>query len=242
MQQARAGARPLWLAAGAVVLAFTVLACTVTVLSWLGRQSETQHQEYRRPARLQIDVTGTEVVLQAYESGAVEVERHLTWASGKPAPRERWEGDTLRLSIDCPPALNLPGCSAVYRVWLPADLPVTVRTVSGAVRLANLRGPVSVETDSGDVRGEGLGGGQVSARAGSGDVRLGFSGVPSRVAARTSSGDIALTLPRHAYNVRADSVEGMETVAVGQDPSSPATIEARTDTADITIGDSTYAP
>lgn len=235
-------ARSLWLAVGGVVLVFTVLACMVSLLSWLGRQSETQRLEYRRPALLEIDVQSTEVVLQAYESGGVSVERHLTWASAKPAAHEQWRGDTLRLSMDCPAGPQLPGCSTAYHVWVPADLPVSVRTSTGAVRLADLRGRITVDTASGDVRGSGLGAGDVSATGGTGDVALAFSAVPGRVAVRTSSGDITVTVPRgRAYNVRAEAAEGVATVAVGQDPGAPATIEARTETADITVGDPSYA-
>ncbi|MEV4016585.1 DUF4097 family beta strand repeat-containing protein [Nonomuraea angiospora] len=234
--------RPLWLAVGGVVLAVTLLACMVTLLSWVGRQSETQRQDYRRPARLEVDVAGTEVVLQAFDADRVEVERWLTWATGKPAPRETWQGDTLRLSLDCPPTPNLPGCSAAYRIWVPADLPVSVRTVSGAVRLESLRGQVTVDTDSGDVRGSGLGAGDFTAGAGSGDVRLAFTGVPKRVAARTSSGDITVIVPReHGYNVRARATDGQESIGVRRDPAASATIEASTDVADITIGDTSYA-
>src|SRR5690606_41693506 len=81
-----------------------------------------------------------------------------------------------------------------------------------------------------------------SAVGGTGDVALAFSAVPGRVAVRTSSGDITVTVPRgRAYNVRAEAAEGVATVAVGQDPGAPATIEARTETADITVGDPSYA-
>ncbi|MEU1882724.1 DUF4097 family beta strand repeat-containing protein [Streptosporangium sp. NPDC020072] len=239
----RRGSRPLWLAVGGTVFAFTVLACVVTLLSWLGRQSETQRQEYRRPARLQIDVADTQVVLHASYSGTVEVERWLAWSSGKPVADEVWQGDTLRLSLDCPSTPHLPGCSTAYHIWVPADLSLAVTTSSGEVRLENLSGMIRVDTDSGNVEGIGLGAADVTVTGGSGDLRLGFTGVPRHVVARMSYGDVTIGLPRgRAYNVRATAVEGNRNIGVRQDPGAPTTIEASTAYADVTVRNASDVP
>ncbi|WP_283134233.1 DUF4097 family beta strand repeat-containing protein [Rhizohabitans arisaemae] len=235
--------RRLWAVAGGVVLGFTVTACVVTLLSWMWRQSEIQRHEYRRPAQLRIEVKDTEVTVLASGRDTVTVERRLTWAVGKPVAEEAWQGDTLRLSLDCPPEPQLPGCAATYRIWVPSGLPIIAHTSSGPVRLVNLNGPVRVRTESGDVSADRLG--PVSADVGtdSGDVLLEFAGLPHDVTARSTTGDVVIAVPpEQGYDVRAVAAGELRSVDVRVDPTAPTRIEATSEHGGVSIGNTFDAP
>jgi len=78
---------------------------------------------------------------------------------------------------------------ADFRLRLPAGTGATLRNEVGRVVATNVNGPLSARTGSGDVRLEG-GEGEATARSGSGDVLV--KGRTGRAEARTGSGEIVL--------------------------------------------------
>src|SRR5215210_2348385 len=82
---------------------------------------------------------------------ALQVSHTDRFSFGHPAEAERVvQGGTLRLRSRCPAAL-LGSCSSAYRLRIPDNVPVTVRTTSGSVASTGYRGSARVDTSSGSV-------------------------------------------------------------------------------------------
>ena len=105
--------------------------------------------------------------------GAVGDQRRRTdrFAFGHPAEAQRVvRGGTLRLRSRCPAAL-IGSCSSSYRLRVPDNVPVTVRTTSGDVASSGFRGSARVDTTTGDVNFNSWLGFNLQIRADAGDVR-----------------------------------------------------------------------
>lgn len=127
-----------------------------------------------------------------------------------------WDKDEIRAdSSDAdPPALHVKGSDVSIgssgafsdgdlKVWVPAKAEVSVRTLSGDVRVEGVAGAVRAKCVSGGVRVLGAAG-KVSAKSVSGDVRV--EGAPRDVEARSVSGDVEVT--NATGRVSAGSVSG----------------------------------
>jgi len=80
---------------------------------------------------------------------AIEVRRTDEFAFGRRAESTRdASGGELRIASRCPRSAVLHVCSARYRVTVPDNVRVTVRTTSGDVRFNGYRGSASIEPPS----------------------------------------------------------------------------------------------
>jgi DUF4097 and DUF4098 domain-containing protein YvlB len=104
-------------------------------------------------------------------------------------------------------------CSASYRVRVPDNIPVTVRTSSGNVRFSAYRGSASINTTTGDISVGGYCGFLLQARAESGNVRASTSCSPERLVLRSRSGDVHAIVPAGRYRIDADTATGSRRVA-----------------------------
>jgi DUF4097 and DUF4098 domain-containing protein YvlB len=120
-------------------------------------------------------------------------------------------GGVLRLRSRCP-ATVLSSCSASYRVTVPDNIPVTVRTSSGDVRFNAYRGSAEIATTTGDIDVGGYCGFLLQARAESGDVQASASCAPERLVLRSRSGDVRAVVPAGRYRVDADTDGGTRRV------------------------------
>jgi len=85
------------------------------------------------------------------DAPVVDVRRTDRFAFAHPARAgRRVERGTLTLRSRCP-ATVLGSCAAAYRLTVPNNVPVTIRTDSGDVRLDGFRGSARIETLTGDV-------------------------------------------------------------------------------------------
>ena len=121
-------------------------------------------------------------------------------------------GGELRLHSRCPNAVPR-ACSVSYRVVVPDNVPVTVRTTGGAVTFRGYRGSARVTTRSGDVDVAGFCGFSLEARAESGDITAGAACAPQQLAARSNQGSVHVSVPPGRYQVEAESASGSETVS-----------------------------
>ncbi|MEN6561537.1 MAG: DUF4097 family beta strand repeat-containing protein [Acidobacteriota bacterium] len=147
-------------------------------------------------ALVTIEVTG--------EAEAVRVETQYPKRQGG-----FWGGDSPNVSVD-------------YKVWVPEQAGVELRSISGDVEVAPLGGPAKIKSVSGDVRLGGAAGADVDLVSGnlilkdvagdayinavSGDIDA--SAIKGSVEARTVSGDIKLLDVSGAQTVKAGSTSG----------------------------------
>ena len=84
--------------------------------------------------------------------------------------------------------------NVTYRVRVPADIAVVLKTENGGVRLDNLAGPVTASTTNGGINGQSLSG-PVEADTTNGGVQLDFAAVRGDVKISTTNGGVRLQLP-----------------------------------------------
>ena len=147
-------------------------------------------------------------------------------------------------------------CSFDFHAVVPGGKRALISTGSGNVTLADLSGPVSAGTGSGDVSGNavsganvafktgsgnisiaGLAGAKVTASSGSGDITLTFTEVPAHVRVSTGSGNVSLVLPpgNTLYQVNAAADSGGRVVTVPTSTASRHVITVSTGSGNISI-------
>jgi DUF4097 and DUF4098 domain-containing protein YvlB len=186
--------------------------------------------------RVEIDVpSGGAEVLDAPGS-TVEVRRTDSFAFDRRAHERRAvSGGVLKISSRCP-RMAVGGCSSSYRVAVPENVPVVVRSGDGSVRLSAFRGSADVQTGSGDVTVDGFCGFALSIKTGAGDVRATATCSPQSLNLRSSSGDLEATVPAGGYRVEADSNTGhTEVTGVQRNAAAPYDVQALSDSGDVTV-------
>jgi putative adhesin len=165
-------------------------------------------------SRVNLDLGGASAVVVGGGSGrAVQVRRTDHFSFGRHADTGRAVSDgELRLRSRCPVTV-FASCSASYRVRVPDNIPVTVRTSSGNVRFSAYRGSASIDTTTGDISVGGYCGFLLQARAESGNVRASTSCSPERLVLRSRSGDVHAIVPAGRYRIDADTATGSRRVA-----------------------------
>lgn len=113
---------------------------------------------------------------------------------------------------------------------------VSMKSGSGDISAEDLLGGATLVTGSGDIAAHGLGGGKaVRVQTGSGDVTVELAEAAS-VTARAGSGDIDLTVPDGAYQVKAHNGSGdSELLGLVDDPKAKNIIEVQTGSGDATV-------
>ena len=145
-------------------------------------------------------------------------------------------GGTLRLRSRCPAAL-VGSCSSAYRLRVPDNVPVTVRTTSGDVVSTGYRGSARIDTTSGDVSFNGWCGFNLQIRADSGDVRAVAACAPERLQLRSRQGSVDALVPAGRYRVDAESDEGKRAVrGVDVADDAPFQIQALSTSGDVSVG------
>jgi hypothetical protein len=167
---------------------------------------------------------------------AVEVRRTDRFAFGRRALADRRaDGGRLAIRSHCPNTV-LAVCSASYRLTVPDNVGVTVRTTSGDVRFTGYRGSAQVDTDTGDIAVNGFCGFALRARAQSGDVTAGASCALERLELRSRTGDVRATVPPGRYQVDADTDVGRRSVrGLTATEDAPFQIQALSSAGDVTV-------
>ena len=128
-------------------------------------------------------------------------------------------------------------CSARYRLTVPDNVRVTIRTTSGDVRFSGYRGSAQVDTGTGDISVAGFCGFALRARAQAGRRRrAGASCALERLELRSRTGDVRAVVPAGRYQVDADSDDGSRSVrgvTVAED--APFQIQALSSAGDVAV-------
>ena len=173
-----------WLLVATCVLLLVAVATALTI-AWLASR-ETRTTSYRvlgDLAGIRLDLGDADVEIDGGAS-AVEVRRVDRFAFGEPSVERRTkEGGRFSIVSRCPDQV-LGDCRTVYRLTVPDNVPIEIKTSSGSVRLSGVRATVQVSTESGAISATAFCGFSLRASSGSGDVsaRRRMLGRPARAA------------------------------------------------------------
>jgi hypothetical protein len=201
-------ASPWWWLVGASALLLAGVAVVMAV--WWAASRQTRTATYRvigTLTALELDVGDAAVEITG-GAGAVEVRRTEEFAFGRP-PGERRAVDAgrLRISSRCPDSV-IGTCRTGYRIAVPDNVRLDVRTSAGRVHVAALNGSARITTGAGAIAVDAFCGFLLSATSSTGDVRASADCSPDRVQLRSGSGDVHAVVPPGRYRVDADSDAG----------------------------------
>jgi len=196
--------------------ALIVLAVVVGIAAWWTVSSEARVTSYAVRGQLEaiaLDLGDADAeIVGGRDQPVVEVRRTDRSAFGQRAVSRRGVSDgVLTLRSRCPSAI-VGTCSATYRLTVPNNVPISVRTGSGDVRIAGFRGSARIETRTGDIVASGFCGFRLQARADRGDVSAAAACAPERLELRSRTGDVQATVPPGRYRIDADSDTGGRTL------------------------------
>jgi len=130
----------------------------------------------------------------------------------------------------------LGACRAAYRLTIPDNVPVTVRTSSGDVRFTGYQGSAQIDTGTGDIAVGGYCGFLLRARADAGDVSASASCATERMELRSRTGDVRAVVPPGRYRVDADTDTGDSKVrGLTAAEDAPFVIQALSSAGDVAV-------
>ena len=226
-----------WLVA---VSACLVLGSGVTLAVWwliTGERSITTYSVRGTVSGIVLDVGSADAeVAGGGDRPAVEVRRTDEFAFGRRAEARRQASQgILSIHSRCPDAI-LGACAASYRLTVPDNVPVTVRTTTGNVRFSDYRGSAQIDTGSGDIEVSAFCGFALRAHAQTGTVTAGTACAPERLELRSRTGDVRAVVPPGRYQVDADSDDGDRSVrGVTEAEDAPYQIQALSSAGDVEV-------
>jgi hypothetical protein len=184
----------------------------------------------------QIDLDLGAADAQVIGGGRAQVEQTERFAFGHHADvRRTVAGGVLRIRSRCPITV-LHACSATYRVTVPDNVPVVVRTGEGDVDFRGFRGSARIVTGSGDVDVRGFCGFSLQARAETGDVAADLACAPEDLTLRSSTGGVRAVVPPGRYRLDADTNAGRRLIrGLTSDATAPFAIQALSSSGDVTV-------
>lgn len=179
--------------------------------------------------------SGDVAIVGGSQSGvAISSDRRSVFGHG-PRERRSLQAGILRISSSCP-QMVVGSCSASYRIDVPNDVPISIRTEQGNIRLDGYRGSADIATDSGAINVEGYCGFVLGAASASGDVAVSSACSPERLTLRSDSGDVSATVPPGNYRIQAASSAGTTSVSgLVDDGGAPWEIEALSNTGNVKV-------
>ncbi|MBR8744855.1 hypothetical protein DSY14_24605 [Nocardiopsis sp. MG754419] len=138
---------------GGVLVVILVVITAVSVLGNIVAHQSDRADSFGGATELHVDNrTGGRIEVDSTDGDEIVVERTLR---GGPLsePEERIDegGDRLGIDSDCTGLALFSNCAIDYTILVPADVTVTLATVSGSVAVENLSTELSVGTTSGAV-------------------------------------------------------------------------------------------
>ena len=147
-------------------------------------------------------------------------------------------GGVFSVRSRCPTTV-LHGCSVRYRVVVPDNVPLTVRTDAGSVRFDGYRGSARIATGGGDIDIAGFCGFALQARAdGGGDITAATACPPPQLTLRTTTGAVHALVPPGRYRVDASTSGrgGTPTIrGVTADSGAPFAIQALSNSGHVVV-------
>lgn len=175
------------------------------------------------------EVTGGELVLDTDCGRRCSVSYEVTVGAGVAVEGETGAGDVDLSGVG---AVQLQVGSGTVRI-AGAGGAVRVETGSGDIEVYDVAAPVTLHASSGDVTAVRIAG-QVDAEANSGHVTVELTR-PGSVRAHASSGDVEVTVPAAAYQVRSETGSGHVELGVPHRQDAPLMLDVTTGSGDITV-------
>jgi hypothetical protein len=204
--------RAWWWLVAASALVLVLIAGVLT--AWWATTRETRTSTYDvlgDLAGITLDLQDADVQIDG-GSAAVEVRKVDRFAFGRASSERRSVRDgVLTLVSRCPDQV-LGSCRTAYRLTVPDNVPVTVRTSSGAVRLTGVRASVKVNTGSGAISATRFCGHSLAAVSDAGAVSAAAECSVEQLTLRSRSGNVTAVVPAGRYRVDAESDSGTRRV------------------------------
>jgi hypothetical protein len=180
------------------------------------------------------------------------VHRTLTYGFRKPLAKDRATADGVHIDGACP-SYSLAACRLSYKIEVPLDDVVDVRTKAGSVQVraltgavtlsttagslsvTDLEGHVDLATTAGSIKGTALRTLDVRAHTSAGSVSLRFGVAPNNVDVSTSAGSVFVDLVDAVYKVDATTGAGSTNIDVRTDADATRTVKASTSAGSIRI-------
>jgi len=179
---------------------------------------------------------GDIVIVGGGRDDAVSVRRTEHYSFGRKAvTQQSVKAGVFGVHSRCPTSLLAP-CTVGYRVVVPDNIAVSIRTTDGDVSLRGYRGTVKVTTNAGQIDISGYCGNSLDARAGAGDIALDASCAPPQLSMRSSSGSIRAVLPAGRYDIDAETNSGEANVrGITARDDAPYSIQVLSGSGDIDV-------
>jgi hypothetical protein len=211
----------------------------------LGIWSFASSQERRVVYAVQGMVTGVSldlgdadvVVVGGGRTTSVSVQHVDRFGFGHgPVAQRAVAGGVFRVRSRCPRTV-LHGCSVAYRVVVPDNVPLAVRTSGGSVRFDGYRGSARITTGAGDIDIDGFCGFALQARADDGgDIDASTACPPPQLSLRTTTGHVHVQVPPARYRVDASTSGSRPRVrGVTTDAGAPFAIQALSGSGAVTV-------
>ncbi|HEY6758399.1 MAG TPA: hypothetical protein VI318_02875 [Baekduia sp.] len=180
------------------------------LLIWALASSQERSVSYSvrgAPAGVTLDLGGADVeVLGGGRATAVAVSHVDRFGFGHGPVADRSIGDGMFSVRSRCPRTMLRGCSVRYRVVVPDNVPLSIRTTSGSVSFSGYRGSARIETDGGDIAIAGFCGFSLQARAeGGGNITATTACPPPQLSLRTTTGAVRARVPGGRYRIDAST-------------------------------------
>jgi hypothetical protein len=225
------------------VCAVVVAVAAATLLIWSVASSRERSVSYSvRGALTGVSLDLGDADVEVHGGGratAISVTHvdHFGFGHGPTADRSISAG-TFSVRSRCPSTI-LHGCSVRYRVVIPDNIPLSVRTGAGSVRFSGYRGSARVTTGRGDIDIAGFCGFALQARAdGGGDVSASTACAPPQLVLRSTTGAVHARVPAGRYRVDASTsgAGGSPQIrGVTVDAGAPFSIQALSNSGRVTV-------
>jgi hypothetical protein len=243
-------------AAGGVVAGITLAAAPAAALGPLHHQTLRASVSGKVTSLVVRGDVGDIKVVPGITSQIVAVEQYNFAA---PKLTHSLSDGVLRVSAPCPESgslnLGLNDCSVDFVITVPSAVTVDALDDVGGISVRGLSGHEQLHTDVGEVLVNGVSASSVLATASAGTVRLqdvsaraltlrsdtggvvaDLSSVPQSVVARSSDGDVNLTVPAAAYALHVHTDVGSQHVTgIIAESDAPRSITASSDDGDVRI-------
>lgn len=221
--------------------AVVVVGVAAALLIWSVASSTERRVSYTVGGTVEgltLDLDDADVVIEgAGRRTSVAVQHTDRYGFGHAATSTRTiRRGMFHIASRCPSTV-LHGCSVSYRLQVPDNVPVSIRTGDGSVRLDGYRGSARIVTGHGDVDVRGFCGFSLQARAdGGGDVAAQMACPPQQLSLRTTTGSVHAVIPPGRYRVDA-STSGGEPELRGLAPvaESPFSVQAVSGSGDVLV-------